>query len=163
MKLTRVTPRLYLSVTLIQATVLPPSLLILLLLPFRNSPHSSITYTHNQYTLSAVIDPCTVYTQLLRPDCGLLPGIMKPETDIWSPAPGSSHSSPEHIENWEIKEEWGLQRESIPTCEGIFAAAIVKSWPGIARWESDEDSAFHYQSTVMADLNVSGYEEMIAS
>lgn len=72
-QLTRVTTRLY------PCSRLPTPLLL-----FQNNPHSSITYTHNQYRLSAVIDPGTVYTQLLSPDRGLLPGIKDPEKDTWS-------------------------------------------------------------------------------
>lgn len=97
-------PRSNIPVTLTQATYLPPPS------SFHNNRHSSITYTHNQYRLSAVIDPDTVCTQLLRPDCGLLPGIKDPEKDTWSPAPGSPQPSPRYVECREIKREHGHQR-----------------------------------------------------
>lgn len=90
-QLSRVTTK---AVPLIHAAALPPPSPL-----FRNNPHSSITYTHNQYSLSAVIDPVVVYTQLPSPDCGLMPGIKDPEKDTWSSAPASPQPSPGCVES----------------------------------------------------------------
>lgn len=96
-------PQGCIPVTLIQDTQHPTT-------PRPNNPHSSITYTHNQYRLSAVIDPGSVYTQLLSPDRGLLPGIKTLEKDTWSPAPGFPQPSPRRVKPGEIKAECRHQR-----------------------------------------------------
>lgn len=62
----------------------------------------SVTHLINIGSLLLLIHVC-VYTQLLSPDCGLLPGIKNPEKDTWSPAPGSPPPSPRCAEHWEIK------------------------------------------------------------
>lgn len=76
-------PQSCFPVTIIQATALPPP-------PPWQPP--SITYTHNQYRRSAVIDPAVVCTscwaQAVPP-----PGIKNPEKDTWSLAPGSPQPS----------------------------------------------------------------------